>query len=170
MFWSKNSGVNKDLIEFAEQEAKALLKSQTENRVVLERSRDVLLNMLLAGAGGSVALTVTLIKNPSEGWIFWGMVYTSAYLFGLAALLLNGNKKGHFFMPSGNQPDNLYNDAYKHMSIIAFRELYLQATQQVITHNRQNNNDYGAWLDKIRLFATATPLCFGVAYIVERFF
>ena len=40
MFFEKRRKLNKELIETVESEARLLIRSQVENRVVLERSRD----------------------------------------------------------------------------------------------------------------------------------
>lgn len=48
MFWNKD----KELIEYAEQEAKILASFQIECSDALERSGTTLLNILLGGAGG----------------------------------------------------------------------------------------------------------------------
>lgn len=169
MFFEKRRKLNKELIETVESEARLLIRSQVENRVVLERSRDILINMLLAGAGGSLALAVSLFDNGSESWLFYGVLLISVYLFSLCSLLVLGNRKAHSFLPMGNQPDTLYRDEYKNMDITNFKELYLETMQQVISDNRENNYGFSRWLNVIRLMASATPLWLGAAFLVEKF-
>lgn len=164
MFWRKRG----DLVEYVEAEAKLLMKSQLENRIVLERSRDTLMNILLAGAGGSLALAVSLFDKGSESWLFYGVLLISVYLFGLGVLLVLGNSRGYSFLPMGNQPDYLYRSEYKDLDIIDFKELYLGTMQKVIADNRDNNTDFSRWLNVIRLLASATPLWLGVAFLFEK--
>lgn len=164
MFWNRKDA----LIEYVEAEAKLLMRSQAENRVILERSRDTLMNILLAGAGGSLALAVSLFDKGSESWLFYGVLLISVYLFGLGVLLVLGNSRGYSFLPMGNQPDYLYRSEYKDLDIIDFKELYLGTMQQVINENRENNASFSKWLGFIRLLASATPLWLGVAFLFEK--
>ena len=49
---------------------------------MLERSRDILINMLLAGAGGSLALAVSLFDNGSEKlFILWRAADIGLFVF-----------------------------------------------------------------------------------------
>lgn len=164
MFFRKR----RNLVEYVEAEAKLLMKSQSENRVILERSRDTLMNILLAGAGGSLALAVSLFDKASESWLFYGVLLISIYLFGMGVLLVLGKSRTKSFLPMGNQPDYLYRSEYKDMDIIDFKELYLGTMQQVINENRENNADFSRWLNVIRLMAAATTLWLVVAFIFEK--
>lgn len=164
MFWRKRG----DLVGYVESEARLLMKSQVENRIVLERSRDYLMNVLLAGAGGSLALAVSLFDKGSESWLFYGVLLISVYLFGLCVLLVLGNGRGYSFTPMGNQPDYLYRSEYRNLDIVDFKELYLGTMQQVIVDNRDNNTAFSKWLNIIRLMSSATPLWLGVAFLVDK--
>lgn len=169
MIWLwKKEKINKELIEYAEQEAKVLAAFQIDCRVVLEHSRDVLINILLGGAGGALALAVSLFDKSSESWLFYGVSFTSFYLFLLCSVLVLWNRDVKFITPPGFEPKGLYNDTYKHMNISEIREMYLKTRQQVIEDNRKDNRAFGEWIDRIRLFAAITPLWLVIAYLMHN--
>src|SRR5687768_3265075 len=89
MFWNK-ANERKRLIEYAEQEAKILAAFQIDCRVALEKSRDSLLNILLGGAGGGLALAISLYEKEAASWLIIGTFVTSVYLFLLSALMIIG--------------------------------------------------------------------------------
>lgn len=98
MFWNK-AGSNKDLIEYAEQEGKKLAEFQIECRSVLEKSKDILLNILLGEAGGGLALAISMYEKNADNRVTIGIFLTSLYLFALSAITIIGFKKVYYIYP-----------------------------------------------------------------------
>lgn len=160
MFWNED----KELIEYAEQEAKMLAAFQIECAEALERSATTLLNILLGGAGGGLALAISLYGKGGLEWLVAGTFLTSFYLFCLCALLTFRCLWSRDIRPLGNQPGNIYNDHYKGIDITLFKSINLGTRQDCIDENRLRNNDTGLWLNRVRIMASITPLFIIISY------
>jgi len=166
MIWLwKKEKINKELIEYAEQEAKILAAFQIECADALERAGTTLLNILLSGAGGGLALAISLYGKNEAQWLIVGTFSTSFYLFCLCAFLTYKCLWSRGIRPLGNQPNNIYNDYYKNIDITKFKSLNLSTRQLTIEENRERNDQMGFWLNSVRVMASITPMIMIISYL-----
>ncbi|MBK7492711.1 MAG: hypothetical protein IPI17_12585 [Nitrosomonas sp.] len=160
MFWK-----NKELIEFAEKEAAINAAFRIECTDALEKSSTTLLNILLGGAGGSLALAISLYDKNAETWLLLGTFGTSGYLFLLCGLLVWWCLWVQDIYPPANDPQNIYNEDCKKISFMKFLEFDLMNKQYCIDANRKRNAITGANLNKIRALASLTPVIIIACFI-----
>ncbi len=148
-----------ELLDYVEAAAKDNAAFHLGNADVLARESNTLLNILLAGAGGSLAYLITLLDKGSALWMKAGVASIALYLFLVAALLLLKCLYIRPFFPATNEPKNLMAPEYPLESI---RRVELQNRQACIDANRDRNDTVGMWLNRCRALATATPIVFAV--------
>ena len=138
------------------------LVSAFQERVVdaLERQAAAFLNLLLAGAGGSLAYAVNLAEKQAALWQQWGMVAVSLWLFVVAALVLWRAMWSREMYGPANDPINLI-AAYT-LDVTQARVFGLEHHQAGISANRARNDAVGRALNQCRLMAAATPIWFVV--------
>ena len=161
MFWNKD----KELIEYAEQEAKILAAFQIECSDALERAGTTLLNILLGGAGGGLALAISLYEKSAVDWLITGTFLTSVYLFVLSGLITWGCLWSRYIYPPGNEPENIYNDRTNGMELSRVKANHLKVRQFCINENRDRNDVVGAWINRVRCLTALTPLFIIVSYL-----
>ena len=149
-----------EIIDFAESEAKANAAFHIANSDALAREGNTLLNLLLAGAGGSVAYLVNLAGKSSLFWQQTGIGAAAVYLFIVAALLLWKCLWVRPIWPPSNEPGNFPLDGY---DLDAIRRVEMRNRQTCITANVGRNDAVGMWLNRCRALAAATPIVFAVA-------
>jgi hypothetical protein len=118
------------------------------------------LNLLLAGAGGSVAYFVNLVGKGAPLWQQAGIGAASAYLFVVAAIVLWRCLRIGPLWPPSNEPANFPMQGF---SIDSIRAVELRNKQACIAANMQRNDFVGAWLNRCRKLAVATPIVFAAA-------
>ncbi|MEO8838834.1 MAG: hypothetical protein ABI351_08980 [Herbaspirillum sp.] len=146
-----------DIVEYAEQEAKANAAFHISITDALMRESNTLLNLLLAGAGGSVAYAVNLTGKAA--WQQWGMATTAVYLFIVAAMVLFYCLQTESAWPPANEPKNFPLSGY---TLNEVREGELASRQRCIDRNRLRNEQVGVWLNRCRALAVAAPIAFSV--------
>ncbi len=72
-----------DLIQYIETETKATADFHIDCAETLMRESNTLLTLLLGGAGGTLALFVSLNEKAAAMWLQTGTMATSCYLFNL---------------------------------------------------------------------------------------
>jgi hypothetical protein len=150
-------------LDFFEAEAKENAAFHLANAEALLREGNTFLNLLLAGAGGSLALMVTLAEKSAPTWQTGGVGATSGYLFLLSALLLLKCLWVRPIYPPANEPKNLMQDGFE---IEQIRKVEMRNRQACIDANRDRNDEVGLWLNRCRAMAAATPLIFLVVAAV----
>lgn len=157
--------MNDESVKWVEENAR--LVSAFQERVIdaLERQASAFLNLLLAGAGGSLAYAVSLAEKQAANWQQAGMAAISIWLFMIAGLVLWRAMWSRPVWPPANEPGNL-TGAYE-MDLTRARALQLKNQQTAINANRERNDAVGRWLNVCRLLAAATPVIFAaIAWLV----
>lgn len=152
--------MNEESVGWVEESAR--LVSAFQERVIdaLERQASAFLNLLLAGAGGSLAYAVNLAEKQAAVWQQAGMAAVSLWLFLIAGLVLWRAMWARPVWPPANDPGNLV-AAYE-MDLTKARVLQLKNQQVAINANRERNYEVSRWLNVCRLLAAATPVVFAV--------
>ena len=151
-------------LDFFEAEAKENAGFHIACAETLMREANMFLNLLLAGAGGGLALTITLAEKLAPAWQTVATGATSGYLFLLAGLLLMKCLRVRPIYPPANEPKNLMQEGF---SIEQIRKAEMKARQVCIDANRDRNDEVGFWLNTCRGMAAATPIIFlAVAAVV----
>lgn len=152
-----------DLLDYTESEARNNAEFHIACAETLMRESNTLLTLLLGGAGGALALLAALNEKAASLWLQIGVGFASAYLFGVAALLVWKCLYVRPIYPSANEPKNLLMDGF---DLVAIRKVELRNKQACIEHNRDRNDSVGKWLNICRGCAALTPLAFSVAAVV----
>lgn len=147
-----------ETMRWVEDAAKANSTFQIGCADVLDRQASVLLNLLLAGAGGALAYAVNLAEKQAAAWQQVGMAGTAIWLFLVAGLLLVQALWNRPTYGPANDPENL--QQAHDMALVAAIAYELENRQFCITANRTRNNTIGRWLNICRCLAAATPLIF----------
>lgn len=151
-------------LDFFEAEAKENAAFHITCAETLMREANTFLNLLLAGAGGALALMVTLAEKLAPTWQTFGTAAISVYLFLLVGLLLLKCLRVRPIYPPANEPKNLMQEDF---SIEQIRKAEMKARQFCIDANRHRNDEVGLWLNRCRGMTAATPLIFlAVAAVV----
>lgn len=152
---------NAESVKWVEENGR--LVSAFQERVVdaLERQAAAFLNLLLAGAGGSLAYAVNLAEKQAAPWQQWGMAAVAIWLFAVAAVVLWRAMWSREIYGPGNDPDNL-RAAYE-LDEIQARVWALEHHQVGISANRARNDAVGRALNQCRFLAALTPVIFGMA-------
>lgn len=153
--------MNDESVRWVEENARAVSAFQERVIDALERQASAFLNVLLAGAGGSLAYAVNLVEKQAAAWQQAGMAGVSLWLFAIAALVLWRAMWSRPVWPPANDPGNL-TSAYE-MDLTSARVRQLKNQQAAITANRERNEEVGRWLNCCRLLVAATPVIFAAA-------
>lgn len=148
------------LLDYIEKEAKENAAFHLSNADSLIKESNALLNLLLAGAGGSLGLMITLAQKSAPHWQTWSVGAVSAYLFLLAGLLLYQCLWIKPLYPPANEPCNLMQEGF---DVYQIRRADLQNKQACIDLNRERNDAVGLWLNQCRAMAACVPIVFVVA-------
>ena len=147
-------------LDFFEAEAQKNADFHLENAEALLREGNTFLNLLLAGAGGLLALMISLAEKTAPLWQTAGTGAASAYLFFLSGLLVFKCLWARPIYPPANEPKNLMQEGFE---IEQIRRAELKTRQACIDANRDRNDLVGLWLNKCRAMAAFTPIVFAVA-------
>lgn len=150
--------MNDESVKWVEEQAR--LVSAFQERVVdaLEKQAAAFLNLVLAGAGGSLAYAVNLAEKHASAWQQAGMAAVSVWLFVIAALVLWRAMWSREIYGPGNDPGNLVT-AYE-LETTKARILQLKNHQMAIDADRKRNDAVGRALNQCRVMAAMTPLVF----------
>lgn len=156
--------VNNDLLEYAESAGLENLRNHVAAADTLAKEANTTLTVLLAGAAGSLAYTLKLLDGSSAS-LSIGLATACFYLFALSASLVWRCMKIDALPNTTNEPQNLYQADY---SITQIREAELKNIQNRIRQADQRNTKTAYWLNRIRLFATGTPLVISFSISVSE--
>lgn len=163
MFWNKD----KELVKFAEREAKINAAFQIECADSLEKASNTLFAVLLSGGGGGLALAVSLFEKGVDDWLWGSVAITCVYLFAIAAVVAIGCLQAQDMYPPANDPKNLFNENNVELGIIETRKNELKSRQFCIDKNRERNGKVAWWLNQANHYATITPVFF---IVIASFF
>lgn len=149
---------NAESVKWVEENGRLVSMFQERCTDALERQAATLLNLLLAGAGGALAYTVSLMEKQAPAWIQAGMGVASAWLFIASAFVVFRVLWSRPVVGPGNDPGNL--EAALTMESDQARVYHLQNHQRAIEADRARNDSVGRWLNICRAMAAATPLWF----------
>lgn len=150
-------------IEWTEAAAKENAAFHIANADALTRESNTLLNVLLGGAGGSLAYMANLAEKDAALWQIAGFGATSAFLFAVAALTLWKCLRVRPIMPPTNEPAHLSTEGF---DFDVIRRVELRNQQTCIDMNRKRNDDVGFWLNVCRGLAVCTPIIFAMTALV----
>lgn len=153
-----------ELLDFIETEARSNAAFHITNADSLQKESNTLLNLLLAGAGGALALATGLLQKtgPVPAWEVWGATAASIYLFILSGLVVWRCLWVQAIWPPANEPKNFPLTGF---SVDDLREADLKNKQTCCDHNRARNEKIGNWLNKCRALSAATPLVIALAAV-----
>ncbi|SEN43913.1 hypothetical protein [Nitrosomonas marina] len=156
------------LFDYTDSEAQANADFQIECINSLERAANNLLILLLTGAGGALALFVSIRNDGAPLWLQGGMLASSVYLFAIACVLVLKCMQASDIAPPTNDPKNLYNSKTAMMNCLVLKKEILESKQRCIESNRDCANIKGKWLNIVSIMATATPVVFGIGAAAFR--
>ncbi len=164
MFWKCRQKLNNELIEFAFDEGEKLREDIFSSFDKMKQSATSLLSIFLAGGGAAFAMYIGRHESNSEGWIVWGLLFVSVYLFVLGGMLTFTCLMGVRMTPLGNHPANIYHEEYQNYDLVLVKKLYLDMLQGIIEDNTKILNRKVMNLNNIRLAAILTPVIFLISY------
>lgn len=150
--------------DYIEAEAKANFAFHLACAETLAKEANVLLTVLLTGAGASFGFVINLVEKGASQWLLYGLGAVSAYLFAIAALTTWKCLWVRTMYPPANEPKNLNQT---NLSIAAVRRSELKNKQIYIDKNKERNDSVADWLNRCRMLAAATPLVFAVAALAS---
>jgi hypothetical protein len=147
----------KELLDYIENEARANAAFHITNADNLSKESNTLLNILLTGAGGSLAFVAALLQktSPVPPWQPWAVGAAATYFFILAALVVWKCLWVHDIWPPANEPGNFPLTGY---TLDDIRKFDLENKQRCCDNNRTRNERVGSWLNRCRALAVATPI------------
>ncbi len=158
----------KELLDYIEAEAKANAAFHITNADNLTKESNTLLNLLLAGAGGALALLVGLIQKTTlvPMWQIAAVGSATTYLFLISGLVIWRCLWVQNIWPPANEPKNFPLNGY---TVEEIRQGDMKIRQECIMLNNARNGAVAVWLNRSRALAAATPLVtFVVAALVAR--
>lgn len=156
MFWNKD----KELVKFAEREAKIAEHFAIECIDELIRQSSHLLSVLLSGAGGGLALAVSLMNQGADEWLVFATAVVSVYLFLICAMIVLMCLWSDDVYPPANSPKNLYQEG---VSVYQIRKEELFNRQMYIEKNAGRAHNMAYWLNLARSGAVLTPVVFALS-------
>lgn len=164
-FWEK-----KRLLDYVEREGRVNAEFHIKCADDLFRSANILLAVLLSGAGGASALFVSLLSDDAIFWLQCATAASSVYLFVLSGLLVTLCISPREIYAPANEPGNIYDKAIRRYGIDKIREFNIRRRQDAIDKNIMRNDITATWLNRVQTSACVTPVVFifsGVlAYLV----
>lgn len=159
-----------DYLKIVEQHAKENAEFGIASADKLYKDASTLLNMLIAGIGGAIALIVQLSKQPSViSALLIGIAVVTAYLVVVAIVLMVTCIKTRKVYAPTNTPKNLLaalDNKYKDMGIESAQLGILHAMDSTIDKNRRSNELLALWLDRCRMATVLTPLVFLITSVL----
>ena len=153
-----------ELALWIEGQARSVSEFQERCMAAMEQQATGLLNLLLAGGGGGLAMAVHLSEQKASAWLQSGMSAVTLWLFAVAALLLLRSLWSRPVYGYGNDPRQLKVDLSLDPTDARLFQLDIQ--QGFIDHDRARNDAVGQWINRCRLLAACVPLVFLIAAAV----
>lgn len=155
------------LLDYAEREGKINAEFHIRCTNDLFRSASSLLLVLLSGAGGGIALFMSLHHQQVDTALLYALVAASVYLFLVCGVLSNRCLMAKDIYPPANEPGNILHDKVTRLGVHRIREFNLEHLQSGITFNIKRNERTGEWLNKMQIASCLTPLVFFVTWILS---
>lgn len=159
-----------DYLKIVEQHARANAEFGIASAEKLSKDSGTLLNMLIAGIGGGIALIVQLSKQSS--WLpelMIGVSVVTAYLTAIAiVLMLTCIKTRKVYAPT-NSPKNLLvalDKKYDEVGLGDAIKSILWTADETIDKNRQSNETLAQRLDRCRMATVLTPVVLVVTFVL----
>lgn len=155
-----------ELLDYAETQGKENIRHHFETADYLNKQASTTLAVLLALSGGALAYAVKLLDASLGMALCLAVASVALYLFGLCAVLVTQCLVVKDFPNQANEPDNLLQDGY---SLEQIRRAELQNLQTRIRQASQRNAFTTRWLNRVRLWATFTPMVLGLNYLLATY-
>lgn len=143
------------LLDWVETRASSNADFHIQCSETLLRESNTLLNIMLGGAGGGIALAFALHEKGVSAWQIAAIAAASIYFFVIVAVLTWKCLRVRPIYPPANEPQNLLHEDF---DLDAIRRVELRNRQACIDANRLRNDEVGLWLNRCRLLAAATPM------------
>jgi hypothetical protein len=158
----------KELIDYVEQEAKIAESFAIAGCDDIQRQGSSLLSILLSGAGGGLALAISLQNQNADSWLYYGSYAVSFYLFAVSGFLTLTCLWSGEIDPPANEPNNLYKP---HLSLLRIRRAEIKNRNERILFNKTRNITDARRLNQARIMSACTPiifiLCASAAYCIK---
>lgn len=147
-----------DLLDWADKSGLENIRFRLQNAETLARDAATTLTVLFAGMGAALAYAIKGVAAPQGlDALAVGAMGLAAWLMVLAVVLIVQCILSTDLPTPTNEPKNLYQEDY---DLDALREAELRNLQARIEQVTARNHRVAAWLDRVRLAATASPLVF----------
>lgn len=147
-------------LQFVENQANANARYGVDVAESLLKDAGTLLNILIAGIGGSIAITVQFLQNHGtiRLTLLFGLI--ALYLMMIATVLVTKCIKTRYIYPPASEPKNLLPENYEQFNLEDALHGSLLAMQSMMEKNRVENTKIAVWLDGCRFALLATPIVF----------
>lgn len=153
-----------ELLDWVEKAGMENIRFRLQITETLAKEAQTTLTVLLAGMGASLAYAIKGLES-AEGMsaATSGAACLSVWLMIGAAVLIVQCIMTAPLYPPANEPKNLYQKNYALDKLREFELLNMQASIDAIV---ARNHRVAAWLDRVRIWATASPLVFTLWVLV----
>lgn len=150
-----------EALTLAERDGRENLRERLATGDVLMSHANGLLNLLLAGIGGALAIGRTVFDAaPAEAHV-WGAAAVALYWMLVAGVLLSRCIMTRETQMLHNEPNNLYRPEVG-WTYLQLRRAELRLLQDRINITKRRNAPVAWWLDACRMAAVAAPLVFAI--------
>lgn len=153
-----------EALALAERDGRENLRERLATGDVLLAHANSLLNMLLAGIGGALAIGRTVFDAEPAAAHVWGAAAVSLYWMLVAAVLLSRCIMTRETQMLHNEPDNLYRPEVG-WTYLQLRRAELRLLQSRINITKLRNGSVAWWLDACRMAAVGAPLVFATVVL-----
>lgn len=148
----------KEMLKWIDSQSQLAMQAELAFAEAIDRKATAFFNLLLASAGGGLAWSFAIWKDGPAGVELVATLAATAWLFGVAALvLLKVLSTSDFYAPGYDaQPS-----ADKLFSVEADDDQWMRwmmdHRQLAIDHNRRRNQAAGRWLNRCQWLAVMAP-------------
>lgn len=158
-----------EALAMAERDGRENLRERLATGDVLLAHANGLLNLLLAGIGGALAIGRTVFDAGPAAAHVWGAAAVALYWMLVAAVLLSRCIVTRETQMLHNEPNNLYRPEVG-WTYLQLRRAELRLLQDRINLTKLRNGPVAWWLDACRMAAVGAPLVFAtVALVVSAY-
>lgn len=150
-----------EALALAERDGRENLRERLATGEVLLTHANGLLNLLLAGIGGALAIGRTVFDAAPAAAHVWGAAAVALYWMLVAAVLLSRCIMTRETQMLHNEPNGLYRPEVG-WSYLQLRRAELRLLQERIDRTKRRNAPVAWWLDTCRMAAVAAPLVFAI--------
>lgn len=148
---------NQELVDWVESNANESLKFSLGVTESLLKDATLLLNILLAGVGGSLAFLIPQLQAEKIQWLAYAIGASGIYLALVGALLLHKVIRTADLQTPGSLPSSLYQPEFSlvEMKIAENENIEIKRGRAL-----KRNTHMARWLDRCRYLTLATPVVF----------